>query len=316
VQIAEDPALPPEPLSRRTVAFVNLAHALDHFVLLIFPTAVLAIAAERGLSYAELIGLSTGAFVAFGFFSLPAGWLADRLGRRNLLALFFLGCGGACLGLAIAATPIAQPMPPSRETLRETAVKAVALLLASGFAAAAEPTTRVRGVIERVDGNVLTIATREGPSVRLTLTPDATITALVPADLAAASKGSFIGTAAVPQPDGRLKAQEVLIFPEAMHGVGEGHRAWDLTPDSTMTNATVEAVVSDVAGRVLTLAYQDGRQQLVVPPGTPVVTLAPGDASLLQPGNHVFLGATRQPGGGGLTASRLTVGKDGLVPPM
>lgn len=95
----------PETLSRRTVAFVNLAHALDHFVLLIFPTAVIAIAAERGLAYAELIGLSTGAFVAFGLFSLPAGWLADRLGRRNLLAVFFLGCGAACLGLAAATSP-------------------------------------------------------------------------------------------------------------------------------------------------------------------------------------------------------------------
>jgi MFS family permease len=95
-----------ETLSGRTVAFVNLAHALDHFVLLIFPTAVIAIAAERGLSYGELIGLSTGAFVAFGLFSLPAGWLADRIGRRNLLATFFLGCGGACLGLAAATTPL------------------------------------------------------------------------------------------------------------------------------------------------------------------------------------------------------------------
>ena len=103
----ENLALSPETLSRRTVAFVNLAHALDHFVLLIFPTAVIAIAAERGGSYAALIGLSTGAFVAFGLFSLPAGWLADRIGRRNLLAVFFLGCGGACLGLATATAPLA-----------------------------------------------------------------------------------------------------------------------------------------------------------------------------------------------------------------
>ena len=78
-------------LSRRTVAFINIAHALDHFVLLIYPTAVIAIAAETGLSYATLIGLSTGAFVAFGLFSLPMGWFADRLGRRNLLAGFFGG---------------------------------------------------------------------------------------------------------------------------------------------------------------------------------------------------------------------------------
>jgi MFS family permease len=98
-----------ETLSRRTVAFVNLAHALDHFVLLVFPTAVIAIAAERGLSYAELIGLSTGAFIAFGLFSPPAGGLADRIGRRNLLAVFFLGCGAACLGLATVTGPSLSP---------------------------------------------------------------------------------------------------------------------------------------------------------------------------------------------------------------
>ncbi|MGF9759404.1 MFS transporter [Microvirga sp. 0TCS3.31] len=96
----------PDLLSRRTIAFVNIAHALDHFVLLIYPTAVIAIAAEQQLSYASLIGLSTGAFVAFGLFSLPMGWLADRLGRRNLLAIFFGGCGIACLGLSTASSPI------------------------------------------------------------------------------------------------------------------------------------------------------------------------------------------------------------------
>lgn len=97
----------PDLLSRRTVWFANVAHALDHFVLLIYPTAVIAIAAERGLDYATLIGLSTGAFVAFGFFALPMGWLADRFGRRNLLAVFFVGCGFACLGISTAATPMA-----------------------------------------------------------------------------------------------------------------------------------------------------------------------------------------------------------------
>lgn len=94
----------PDTLSRRTVAFVNIAHALDHFVLLIYPTAVIAIAAERGLDYGALIGLATGAFVAFGLFSLPMGWLSKRLGRRNLLAAFFGGSGVACLGISMTAT--------------------------------------------------------------------------------------------------------------------------------------------------------------------------------------------------------------------
>jgi MFS family permease len=95
----------PERLSRRTLLFVNIAHALDHFVLLIYPTAVIAIAAQTGLSYAELIGLATGAFLAFGLCSLPMGWLADRFGRRRMLAVFFLGYGFSCLGLATASGP-------------------------------------------------------------------------------------------------------------------------------------------------------------------------------------------------------------------
>ena len=190
----------------------------------------------------------------------------------------------------------------------------LAALTLAGAAYAAD-TQRIRGTIEEVQGSTLTIATREGPTIAVTLAPDARIAALVPADLAAAGKGSFIGTAAVPQPDGTLRAQEVLIFPEAMRGVGEGHRAWDLTPDSTMTNATVEATVAGATGRELSLTYQGGAKKLLVPPGTPIVTLAPGDASLLAPGNHVFLSAEAG-AGGALTATRITVGKDGMVPPM
>ncbi|HEX2136514.1 MAG TPA: MFS transporter [Microvirga sp.] len=95
----------PDALSRRTILFVNLAHALDHFVLLIYPTAVIAMAPELGLTYASLIGLSTGAFVAFGLFSLPMGWLAERFGRRNLLAAFFIGSGLALLALSTASAP-------------------------------------------------------------------------------------------------------------------------------------------------------------------------------------------------------------------
>ena len=94
-------------LSRRTILFVNIAHALDHFVLLIYPTAVLAIAAERGLDYGTLISLATGAFVAFGLCSLPMGWLSERFGRRNMLAVFFLGYGASCIGLSLAASSVA-----------------------------------------------------------------------------------------------------------------------------------------------------------------------------------------------------------------
>ena len=92
-------------LSRRTIKFVNAAHALDHFVLLIYPTAVIAIAAQWRTDYGALIALATGAFVAFGACSLPMGWLAERYGRRNLLAVFFFGYGLSCLGLSTSGTP-------------------------------------------------------------------------------------------------------------------------------------------------------------------------------------------------------------------
>lgn len=94
-------------LSRRTVTFVNIAHAFDHFVLLIYPTAVIAIAAERGLDYSTLITLATGAFVAFGLCSLPMGWIADSVGRRNMLAAFFLGYGASCIAMAACASSFA-----------------------------------------------------------------------------------------------------------------------------------------------------------------------------------------------------------------
>lgn len=97
----------PATLSRRTVVFVNVAHALDHFLLLIYPTAVLAIATELGLDYATLIALATGAFVAFGLFALPSAWFAERFGRRNMLGIFYLGCAAACAGLSTAASPAA-----------------------------------------------------------------------------------------------------------------------------------------------------------------------------------------------------------------
>ena len=91
--------------TRRTIAFVNWAHALDHFVLLIFPTAVIAVAADLHRDYSELISLSTGAFVAFGLFALPVGWLADRFGRRAVLAAYFFGYGASCLLVAASASP-------------------------------------------------------------------------------------------------------------------------------------------------------------------------------------------------------------------
>src|SRR5215470_19848784 len=89
-----------DPQSHLSIAFINWAHALDHYVMLIFPTVVIGLEIVYARSYSELIALGTASFVAFGVFSLPAGWLGDRWSRRNMMAAFYVGCG---LSLAAAA---------------------------------------------------------------------------------------------------------------------------------------------------------------------------------------------------------------------
>ena len=96
------PIKPPSRPRRTSIGFINLAHAIDHYVVLIFPTVVIGLEAVYGRSYAELIALGTASFVAFGVFSLPAGWLADRWSRRNMMALFYFGCGVSLIGAALA----------------------------------------------------------------------------------------------------------------------------------------------------------------------------------------------------------------------
>jgi hypothetical protein len=181
--------------------------------------------------------------------------------------------------------------------------------------AAAQTPARVRGAIEKVDDQTLTVKSREGQSVEIKLSPDFGVVAVTKATLADIRQGSFVGTAALRQSDGTFKAQEVVVFPETMRGTGEGHREWDLTPDSTMTNATVDAVVSQVDGPLLTLKHKAGDVKVAVTASTPVVTLGPGDKSLLVPGAAVFVPAARG-ADGKMSTARVLVGKDGTVPPM
>jgi hypothetical protein len=197
------------------------------------------------------------------------------------------------------------------------ALVAIALFAdTSAFAQApAGVPTRVRGQIERVEGNVLHIKDRQGAAVAVRLSTTPAVSQVVKADLGDIKTGTYVGTAAVPQPNGSLRALEVLIFPEGMRGTAEGHGPWDLTPDSTMTNATVESSVSNVSGRALTLKYKGGEKTVLVPPDAPIVTLEPGTPAMLVPGAHVLVIAMRQPDGT-ITAGRVLVGKDGLVPPM
>jgi hypothetical protein len=147
-------------------------------------------------------------------------------------------------------------------------------------------------------------------------TDNALVVAIVKATLADIKPGSFVGVTGMPQADGSQRAIEVHIFPEAMRGTGEGHYAWDLRPQSTMTNANVEQAVAGVDGQTLTLKYKDGEKKIVVPPDTAIVTYTPGDKSELKPGVKIFIAAAKKQPDGTLQAPRVNYGKDGLTPPM
>jgi predicted MFS family arabinose efflux permease len=99
-------APPPHAARQRAIAFLNLAHAVDHFALLIFPAIVIGLEVVFRRPYEEMIALSTGAFVAFGLFSIPAGWLADRWSRRNMMALFYFGCAASLAGAGLSPSPL------------------------------------------------------------------------------------------------------------------------------------------------------------------------------------------------------------------
>jgi hypothetical protein len=175
--------------------------------------------------------------------------------------------------------------------------------------------TRVRGIVQAVDGQTLTVKGRGGETVPVQLAPNYTVSAVEKASLSDIKQGMFVGSAARPRPDGTLTAIEVHIFPEAQRGTGEGSRPWDLGPTSSMTNANVAATVDSVDGRVLTMAYPGGEKKIVVPPDAPVVFYAPADQSDLHAGVPVSLGAQKLPDGS-LQASRIIVGRGGIVPPM
>jgi hypothetical protein len=195
---------------------------------------------------------------------------------------------------------------------------AVALALAStiaatAFAQNAQP-TRIRGEVVSVSPTLLTVHSRSGDTLSIALKPDLAVSAVQNVELAAIKQGAFIGTATRSSPGGKLVALEVLVFPEAARGTGEGHYGWDLLPGSMMTNANVDTVLQGVDGRELTLSYKGGSKQVTVPAGVPIVTLIPATVADLQAGKKVFVVAQGEPGA--LSALRVVVEKDGVAPPM
>jgi len=191
-----------------------------------------------------------------------------------------------------------------------------ALAITLGVSAFAQAPVRLRASIERVDQDSITVKERSGEIITLVVPANLVVSEVYPVDITNIKPGSFIGSAAMLQPDGTLKALEVLVFPETSRGAGEGHRGWDLQPQSTMTNATVEEllVVSGNANRTLKLKYKDGEKTLTVPTDVPIVTLKPGDTSLLVVGAKLFI--TAEIRDGKPTATRITAGRNGFAPPM
>jgi hypothetical protein len=189
-----------------------------------------------------------------------------------------------------------------------------ALVAASALAQPASPTVRMRGTVQAISADSLSVKDRaSGEVVVLALTDKLVVGEVYPIALSDIQANSYIGVAALPQADGTQRAIAVTVFPESARGAGDGHRPFDLTPQSTMTNATVADVVTAPTGRTLQLKYKDGEKTIVVPNDAPVVTFRPADRSLLVPGASVSLSARMI--GDKPTALRVNAGKNGFVLP-
>ena len=173
---------------------------------------------------------------------------------------------------------------------------------------------RLRGTIDSVTADTIQLTLSNNTKASAKLPANLRVTWLTVAQPDQIQKGSYVGTAAIPQPDGSLKALEVQVFPPSMRGVGEGTRPWDTGPGSSMTNGTVGSLIAG-NGRVITITYKGGEKRVVVPNDVPIVSYAPADRSALTPGAHVIINGTRS-ADGTVTAASISVGQNGLVPPM
>jgi hypothetical protein len=208
-------------------------------------------------------------------------------------------------------------MPVRRSTfIRPFA--ALAMVAASTiYAIAQQPPSpsRVRGTIEGVDGDMLAVKSRSGEDYKLHMTGDMRVVGITRIALADIKVGSFIGATTVPGADGGNNAIEVHVFPEAMRGTGEGSRPFDLRPNSTMTNATVSESVVSNDGHTLLIKYKDGEKKILISPETPVVTYVPAEKSDLKAGAKIIAAMKKLPDGS-FETNRVSVGRDGLTPPM
>ena len=203
-------------------------------------------------------------------------------------------------------------------TRRTLSMSVLGALFAASLAAAQSPqTVRVRGTIEKVDGQTLTVKSRDGNALSIKLADNPRVTAMVKAALADIKVGDFIGVTAMPQPDGSQKAIGLHIFMDAQRGVVPARfLPWDRELGSTLTNADVESTVVGVNGQTMMVKYSDGEKKVIVPPNTPVVRFVPGNMSDLKPGAQIFIVAGQKMPDGTINAPAINVGRDGVAPPM
>lgn len=198
--------------------------------------------------------------------------------------------------------------------IRRFAFAFVLLLLVVGVSGAQQQTLRVTGVVESFDGRVLVIMSNKLGEVKVSLAANATVFGVAEAKLADVKPGSYIGVGAMPQPDGSQRAIQVTILAESQRGLSEGHRPWDVRPNSTMTNGTVDQTVASVDGQVVMVRYKDGEKKIVVPPDAIIRAYVVGDKSELKPGARITIVRARKKSDGALEADRVNVGRGEVVP--
>ncbi|MGA8970711.1 MAG: hypothetical protein WB499_15970 [Pseudolabrys sp.] len=193
---------------------------------------------------------------------------------------------------------------------------AVAIALLFANAALAQQPTRIRGQIEKADGGMLALKTRDGATLNVKVADDARVAALVKASLADIKNDSYIGVAGMPQADGSVEAFSVHIFLPAQRGVvPDRHGPWDAKPGSTMTNAYVESSVAEKNGQALMVKYKDGEKKIIITPATMITAVAPGSKDELKPGAQIIIMASDKQPDGSVLAKTLYVGRS-LTPAM
>lgn len=193
----------------------------------------------------------------------------------------------------------------------------IAILAAPAFAQTppSAPPMRIRGTIEKLDDHNLTVKSRDGAAIVVTLAADVSVRTVVPKTLADIKPGDKVGIASVKSANGARQALEISIFPASLTSVRMGESPWDLGPGSLMTNAPVAQVSAAPQGQSIKLTLNGKETEITVPPDTAIVAFAPGDPSLLKPGAAVFVIARKQPDGT-LAAASVTAEKNGVKPPM